>query len=201
MHSQGKGKLPWIGHNFHSIGAQAGEMSHSKSENSWVAFLVYLFRHLYRLKAHLAQTDESRGAGKKISATLGSVSTSMHERKESSWCVRWHSKQDHCTAASAEQNYYFLLLFSACESRPQARLVFAAEKQKEAQICFYALQLNSARHSTSFWRSWASPARSDQTPFGFARLRRKHTFLWYKMSKSYSLLKCVTAFWVILHWL
>lgn len=115
-------------------------------------------------------------AGKKISAALGSVSTSTHDRHKSSWCVRWHSKQDHRTAASAEQNYYFLLLFSVCESRLQARLVSAAEKEKKAWMCFHALQLNSARHSTSFWRSWASTVRSDQTPSGFAPLRRKHTF-------------------------
>lgn len=129
---------------------------------------------LYQVKAHLTQTDESTRAGKKISAALGSVSTSMHDRQKSSWCVRWHSEQDHRTAASAEQNYYFLLLFSVWESRPQASLVSAVEK--EAWICFHALQLNSARHSTSFWRSWASPVRSDQTPSGFAPLRKKHTF-------------------------
>jgi len=139
MHSQGKEKLPWTCSVFHSSGAQDGEMSHSRCGNSWMAFFVYCFKHLYHLKAHLAQTDESTRAGKKISAALGSVSTAMHERQKSSWCVRWHSKPDHCNSASAEQNYYFLLLFSACESRPQARLVSAAEKQKEARTCFCAL--------------------------------------------------------------
>lgn len=41
------------------------------------------------------------------------------------------------TAASAEQNYYFLLLFSACELRPRARLLSVAARQKETGTCFH----------------------------------------------------------------
>lgn len=95
------------------------------------------------------------------------------------------------TAASAEQNYYFLLLFSACEWGPRARLLSVARKQTETRTCFHALELNSARHGTSFWRSWASPARSAQTPLGFAPLRRKYVF--YDIN-----VKRATACWNVL---
>lgn len=88
------------------------------------------------------------------------------------------------TAASAEQNYYFLLLLSACELRPWARLLSVAGKQKETWTCFHALQMNTARHGTSLWRSWASLARSDQTPLGFALLRRKYGFYYINVKRA-----------------
>lgn len=106
---------------------------------TWVWKLGGLSWYLYHLKAHLAQTDQFTRADKKNSEALWGVSISMHERQRTSWCVRWHSKQDHCTAASAEQNNYFLLLHSAYELKPQDRLVSVVGREKEAQTCFHAL--------------------------------------------------------------
>lgn len=133
MHSQRKGKLPWIGCNFCSIDAQDGEISHLSLKTGW-PFLIPL-----PPESSFGSNRSVHESWQKNSDALGSVSISMYDRQRTSWCVRWHSKQDHCTAASAEQNYYFLLLLSACELKPQVRLVSVVGKEKEAQTCFHAL--------------------------------------------------------------
>lgn len=104
MHSWRKEKLPWICHNFCSVHAQVGEMTYLRSENSWVASIVYCLDTFTTSKLIWFKQMSSQSL-QKISTTLGNVSTSMHERQKSSWCVRWHSK--HCCLCRTE------LLFSA----------------------------------------------------------------------------------------
>lgn len=104
MHSWRKEKLPWSGHNFCSVHAQVGEMSHLRSENVCLAFTVYCLDTFTTWKLIWFKQMSSQ-SWQKISTTLGSVSTSTHERQKSSWCVRWHSK--HCCLCRTE------LLFSA----------------------------------------------------------------------------------------
>lgn len=104
-------------------------MSHLRSENSWVAFIIYCLDTFTTWK--LIWFRWVHRAGKKISTTLGSVSTSTHERHKSSWCVRWHSK--HCCLCRTEL-LLFSVLFSACEWRPRARLLSVAGKQKHEHV-------------------------------------------------------------------
>lgn len=120
MHSWRKEKLHWIGHNFCSVCVQVGEISYLRSEISWVAFTAYCSDTFTTWKLIWFKQRSSQ-SWQKISTTLGNISTSMHERQKSSWCVRWHSK--HCCLCRTE------LLFSA------AVLCMWVEAPSQAAVC------------------------------------------------------------------